>query len=129
MKNIAIIGAVLGLAMSATTAMAGGLPDGLDKFEATGETKSCVNIRNIQSTRVLDDQHILFRMHGSKYFLNKLDHRCSRLGFERSFSYKISGSRLCNVDLIRVLDRHGLGVSCSLGSFEELEKKKADQEN
>ncbi|WP_138379671.1 hypothetical protein [Luteithermobacter gelatinilyticus] len=98
----------------------------LDKFTRTGKYENCVTLTQIDSTKVLDDQHILFEMKGRKYYLNKLPHKCSRLGFEKSFTYRLSINRLCNVDIITVIDTTSgiVGPSCGLGKFELLEMKK-----
>lgn len=101
------------------------LAKALEKYTKTGKVERCVNLRRIRSTKVVDDQHIIFKMSGKKAYLNTLTHKCPRLGFEKSFSYKTSISQLCNVDIITVLDTSmGMsGPSCGLGKFEELVKK------
>jgi hypothetical protein len=84
-------------------------------------TKSCVQLRDIDRTDVLDDQTIIFKMRGNRYFKNKLPYKCGGLRFERSFSYRTSLSQLCSVDTITVL-RTGSpiqeGPTCGLGKFE-----------
>ncbi len=98
-------------------------PEELAKYERTGKVRHCVGISFIDHTQVLDDQHILFHMKGKKVFLNKLPRRCPRLGFEKSFAYKVSINQLCNVDIITVFDNSGIpGPSCGLGDFEEVKK-------
>ena len=74
----------------------------------------------IKRTTALDDYNILFTMSGKKVYLNRLSHRCSRLGFLDSFSYKLVGTRLCRGEIITVLDNGDAGSSCSLGTFELL---------
>lgn len=92
----------------------------LAKYDLVGETQLCVNTTRIRRTEVLDDYAILFHMRGGRIYVNKLSHRCFGLGFEKSFTYTLSTSLLCNVDYIIVLRSFGLGASCGLGSFEEL---------
>lgn len=98
----------------------------LADYKPTGKVENCLHLRSIRNSRVLDDQTILFRASGKKYYVNKLPHKCARLGFEKSFLYKTSLNQLCNVDIITVLDTtSGInGPSCGLGKFEELEKIK-----
>lgn len=93
-----------------------------------GEPQSCVHIRQIRSTNVIDDSTIDFKMIGGKIFRNTLPLSCPRLGFEESFTYRLSTSQLCNVDIIRVLEQRGSGieetVACGLGKFQQIEKIK-----
>ncbi|WP_417318489.1 hypothetical protein [Emcibacter sp.] len=104
-------------------------PEELAKYERTGEIKRCVSVSFIDHTQVLDDWHIIFHMKGKKIYLNKLPRRCHRLGFERSFAYKVSVNQLCNVDMITVFDNSGIpGPRCGLGDFEELKKKETGED-
>jgi hypothetical protein len=85
-----------------------------------GEPQSCVQISRIQSTRVIDDQTIDFRMRGGPVMRNTLPNRCPGLGSERAFSYRTSIAQLCNVDIITVVVQGGgpqIGASCGLGMF------------
>lgn len=90
--------------------------------EATpiGDAINCVNLRNIQSTRVHGDSTIDFHMGGGKVYRNTLPNSCPSLGFEERFLYKTSLSQLCSVDIITVLQSPGLsqGASCGLGKFQ-----------
>ena len=104
-----------------------------DKRPATevrivGEAKSCVPIRSIRSTTVVDDSTIDFKMAGGKILRNSLPYSCSGLKFQDSFSYRTSLSQLCNVDIIRVLQNYGGGLqegaACGLGKFQEVEMVK-----
>jgi hypothetical protein len=83
--------------------------------------QSCVHLRDIDQTQVLDDKTIIFKLRGNKYFKNTLPYKCSGLNFEKSFSYRTSLSQLCSVDTITVL-RTGNpiqeGPTCGLGKFE-----------
>ena len=98
-------------------------PPELSRFEPVGEEQLCIRTSRIRQTQVLDDYTILFRMRGGKYFVNRLPHRCYNLGFEGSFSYTLSTSLLCNVDIITVVRTPGFGPSCGLGDFEEYRLK------
>lgn len=100
------------------------------EFEETGKSRQCIGVRQIKSTKVLDDQTIFFRGPGSSGFLNALPRACSNLSREDRFSYRIgSGSALCSGQIITVLDRFGRQWgACSLGEFAELKKiKKKDK--
>jgi hypothetical protein len=99
-----------------------------DKYviKTIGEPKSCVMRSNIRSTKVINDRTIDFKMRNGDIYRNELPNRCSRLGFEEAFSYRTSTNRLCNVDIIRVLDTTGGGLrthgACGLGKFQQITK-------
>ncbi|MDG1995865.1 MAG: hypothetical protein P8J14_05180 [Emcibacteraceae bacterium] len=95
----------------------------MTKYDFAGEFKNCVKPYNIKSTRVLDNNHILFEMRGKRYLLNKLDHECPSLGFTRQFGYTVRGGSLCGNDIINVLDNGDTRGACGLGQFDVLTKK------
>jgi hypothetical protein len=84
---------------------------------------SCINLRDIASSEVIDNKTIIFKMRGKKYYKNELPHSCPRLGFQKSYSLRTSTTQLCSVDVIRVLENYGgglqEGVGCGLGKFVE----------
>jgi len=121
-KKLLIV--ILGLSFFPLSVMAGDgkedkLAKALKKYEKTGKIERCVHLTRIRSTKVIDDYNILFIMKGKKAYLNTMRHRCSRLGFEKAFSYKLSINQLCNVNIITVFDStsHIQGPSCGLGKF------------
>lgn len=99
-----------------------------DNLVAVGEPIDCINPRLIRSTHVRDDQTIDFEMNGNTIYRNTMPYKCSGLGFEERFSYKLSTSQLCSVDIITVLQSFGGGLShgpsCGLGKFQKMEKAK-----
>ena len=101
-------------------------------IEKIGEPINCIQLTRIRSSDVIDNRTIDFKMRGSKIYRNTLPRKCSRLGFEEAFSYRTSLNKLCNVDIIRVLDRTGPGIrettACGLGKFQEIKKVKAKKE-
>ncbi len=101
------------------------LAKALEKYEKTGKVNHCVQLTRVSSTRVIDDYNILFKMKGRKAYLNSLPRRCSRLGFERAFSYVVHTNQLCSSDIITVFDSTSniQGPSCGLGKFIEYKKK------
>lgn len=122
---------ILMMAFVSTSALAGTaknddkLAKALKNYQKTGKTKLCVSLTRIDTSRVMDDYTILFLMKGKKAYVNRLPNRCSRLGYEKSFSYSLSTNQLCNVDLITVFDSSSniSGPTCGLGKFEEYVKK------
>ena len=100
----------------------------MSKYKQTNVFEKCVRTRFIKQTKVLDDNHIIFEMGNRKVFLNTLDHKCSRLGFERSITYSVRGGRLCSTDVVSVLDTTlGAGPACFLGKFQVLERLPKDK--
>lgn len=95
------------------------------KYEKTGEFENCVSVSRIRSTKVLDDNHIIFEMRGNKAYLNTLDRRCNSLGFRRQIAYNVRNNRICNVDFFNVIDNFGSIATCGFGKFEALEEKEA----
>jgi len=83
----------------------------------------CVILSDIRQTVVIDDQTILFYMRGGKkpVYRNYLAHQCPNLGREGRFAYQTPIGRLCNIDLITVLQQLGPslgpGFTCRLGDF------------
>jgi len=97
------------------------------------EMRSCVTLRSLRRTEVIDDSTVLFRMRGRTTFLNILPRRCGGLAREDRFSYDSRFGRLCAGDMIRVLyiDSFGPshqmreGAGCRLGSFQKISQEEA----
>ncbi len=98
------------------------------RYQPVGKPVSCINLRSIQSTKILDDKTIEFRTSGRKIYHNMMDYQCSGLKSEDRFTYKTSLSQLCNVDIIHVLHDYGgqlqKGAGCGLGKFQQVQKIK-----
>jgi hypothetical protein len=94
--------------------------------QTIGTPLNCVNTNHIRSTKIVDDRTIDFEMTGKKLYRNTLPYSCPSLKFEERFSYKPTGSQLCSVDIIRVLNNYGgrlqEGAGCGLGKFQQIEK-------
>lgn len=92
--------------------------------EKDENARNCINVSRIRSTKVVDDSSILFYMRGKSVYHNILPRQCRGLSREKRFSYHISGSLLCQLDLIRILYDSGIGLeeglSCGLGYFYEV---------
>ncbi|MEQ8801661.1 MAG: hypothetical protein RLP45_06455, partial [Haliea sp.] len=72
----------------------------------------------IDRIEVVDDQTMIFHMHGDKKYINNLPYRCHGLK-NNSFIHETSLNSYCDLDIISVLDV-GLGMrlgSCPLGDF------------
>ncbi|QCI78622.1 hypothetical protein E6W36_15885 [Hankyongella ginsenosidimutans] len=93
--------------------------DYLASLTPDGEPKDCLPITQVESTRVLSDSAILFKMRGGKLYLSKLPYACPRLGFEERFSFKTSTPYYCSIDVITPLDNRLQEFgSCPLGVFQ-----------
>ena len=129
---------VLGLATLAVATTAGAFGPAerrakqLADYTPVGEPVSCIDINRIDSTNVVSNSVIDFKMRGGKVYRNTLPASCSGLVFEDRFSYRTSIGRLCNVDTIRVLHSYGgrleEGVGCGLGKFQPVEKAPKTEE-
>jgi len=94
------------------------------KYQPTGKSKSCVSLRSLRESRILDDQTIFFGGIGKYVYFNRLPRRCARLASEERFAYSTSVGQLCKSDYITVLNSMGTPLnSCGLGKFEQWEKK------
>jgi len=83
--------------------------------------KRCLPISGIASTRVVDNQHIVFQMRNGDAWMNELPRKCPGLSKRDPIMYKTSQSQLCDLDIITVLNSAGggymPGASCGLGRF------------
>jgi hypothetical protein len=117
---------ILALVVPATPALAKEKKP--DTLVAAGEPVDCIMPSRLRSTHVRDDRTIDFEMMGGDIYRNALPYSCPGLGFEEKFSYKLSTSQLCSVDIIHVLQSFGGGLSegasCGLGKFQKMEKVK-----
>jgi hypothetical protein len=104
----------------------------LAAWTPAGDAVSCIETSRIDTTKILANNVIDFKMRGGKVYRNTLPHNCSGLVSEDRFSYRNTAGRLCSVDIIRVLHSYGgqldEGVGCGLGKFQPMEKS-AELEN
>jgi len=103
------------------------MDDSLDLV--SGPPEQCVRLSSIDHTDVVDDQNILFYMHGKDIYRNYLPYPCRGLKNNDTFMYRTSLNQLCNVDIITVLDTMSFGFmprnSCGLGMFYPITKDQA----
>lgn len=115
--HVLVIVSLLGLPMCSACAQGQRAQPEAASTEAETEAERCVSLRSISSTKVLDDQTILFELTGNRTLVNRLPRRCPGLRFEKRFGYQTSLGQLCNTDIITVITDHGRGASCGLGKF------------
>jgi hypothetical protein len=91
----------------------------------------CVDLMRIDRVDIVDDQNLLFYMKDGTIYHNRMTHACPGLRREGTFMYSVPMRRLCNVDLITVLENHGFGfargASCGLGDFKPISEEAASQ--
>ncbi|MGE4430064.1 MAG: hypothetical protein AB7E05_04895 [Sphingobium sp.] len=126
--SLTLAPALAALAFAASlTPSAVGAKEKADNLVAVGEPISCISPIQLRSTRVIDNQTIDFEMSNGTIYRNRLPHNCPGLKSEERFSYKISTSQLCSVDIITVLQSFGPGLSqgasCGLGQFQKMQKQ------
>ena len=93
--------------------------------EAVVSVKQCINASRIWETDVIDNQTIVFHMYGNKSWVNNLPYACPNLYIE-GFSYNLQIDKLCNTDIITVLN---IPAKCGLGTFEPYSEKSEDNES
>ena len=103
----------------------------IGEFEALDrEPVRCIAPSRIDRTEVIDERTVIFHMRGSDTYLNRLSYACPRLVREKRFSYDIRTNRLCNVDVIYVLEWWGRslrrGPGCGLGMFYPITEEEAE---
>ncbi len=85
---------------------------------------------SIRSTRVVDDQTVLFFHGRGRVYVNRLERECVGLARNGKFTYEVHTgarhARLCETDSITVLERTGRGFNCGLGMFEPISQDEAE---
>jgi hypothetical protein len=94
------------------------------------ETRGCINLREIDRTRVPNEDTILFYLRGGDVYRNNLPNRCPNLDFDERFMYRVTGNQLCDTDVITVIDDLGFGflpgATCGLGEFQPITEEEAE---
>ncbi len=94
----------------------------LSQYEKTGETVSCLSLRNVRDTDIVDDYAMLVEASGDVY-LNELSGRCIGLSREGRYIHDSATGQMCRGDIIRVMDSFGRSLGgCGLGAFEKLKE-------
>jgi hypothetical protein len=127
MKRILLMALLVSAALATLTHAQTSYKDrALEKYRRTGTREACIPLGAIRETKVLGDSSVLFHMAGGAAYLNEMPQPCPILDPHRSFIYDTSLSKLCNTDIITVIDP-GSSVpklgTCGLGQFELLEEQ------
>ena len=105
----------------------------LDRFELTGDTRTCVPTRRIRSIKALSDDLLLVRAGTNSYYLNTPTTTCGKATRHSSaLTYRIDGvPSLCAGEIITVVSNRSGAVGtvlggCTLGEFREVQEKAAE---
>jgi len=92
---------------------------------------SCISTSSIKQVDIIDNYNVVFRTGVNNYYLNTLPRVCNGLKLNDSIMYSTSTNRLCNVDVITVMDKAGpdfhTGPSCGLGHFASISKEEINE--
>lgn len=126
MRRKSLVFALSAVATALVAAPAAHAQDGA--LDRTPE--DCISVSRLRSTRVVDDQTVLFYMRGRDAYRNDLHIACPRLAQEDRFAYETRVGRLCSSDTITVLQSFGgrfeRGATCRLGEFHPITHAEAD---
>ena len=103
----------------------------LNKYEQTGESRTCLSITSLSSIDAVSETKFLVRSGVRTHYLNETNGRCSGATRNGTFlTYTTSNSQLCRNEIIRVVDNLSSATigSCSLGEFKELKLKEVEEE-
>ena len=135
MKTPIIITALAAIGMAASAASAqserqarqiAAADERLAEFTVTGETDTCLSLRQVERVRPLDDTRFLIETRGGDSYLSEIRGRCSGAADNFTYlQYRTSGSQLCRGEIVQVLDQSTrmLRGSCSLGEFQRLDPR------
>jgi hypothetical protein len=94
------------------------------------EPLRCLSMASIRTTRVIDDETVLFFHGRGRVYVNRLERACVGLARNGKFTDDVHTgarhARLCETDSITVLERTGRGFNCGLGAFEPISQDEAD---
>jgi len=118
--------AFLCLALLATPALSQETPipaaDGrvdVKTLPATGKTRQCLPLRDVQQTRPVGADVILFRTGANRWYRNDLRSACPGLRDDRILVFRASAGSVCEMDIVDIIDgqsRMQFGF-CGLGAF------------
>lgn len=110
---LAAISAAAGAASPSPEARLEKLLDG----RVAGKPVSCINLRSIQSTEIIDGTAIVYRV-GSRLYVNRPS-GARQLDRDDIMVTRSIGSQLCRIDMVRLVDRTALFPTgfVNLGEF------------
>jgi hypothetical protein len=84
-----------------------------------GKPQSCVPLRSIQSTQIVDETAIIYKLNRKRWLVNFPEGGCPSLRPDRTIVTSTPSTNLCRGDIARIIDppapiEYG---SCGLGNF------------
>lgn len=119
--------AVAGFGAAAFAADAPAAPmDPPKGYKRTGQFENCLKSTDIQSSRILNRNQILFETRGKGTFLNEPEQgHCPGLSTSLTLVYEGNPGELCTTTIVHLAD-FGAGLSqrgtCGISRFEKLER-------
>ncbi len=102
-----------------------------DDEQYPDQPRRCIELIKIRELKVLSDQVIAFRTGVRQYHVNTLPHPCPGLDDHSPIMYRTSLDRLCDIDVITLLEDTGFGftpgASCGLGQFVPMTENEVKQ--
>lgn len=103
---------------------------GAAENDQSSDEARCLNLRQIDHTRIVDDHTVLFYMKDKTVWLNRLPYSCPGLREGDPFMYRVFMDQLCQSDNITVLQRVGSGfiegATCRLNPYSPITQSAAD---
>lgn len=94
------------------------------EHEIADEPLKCLSMASVRSTKIIDDNTVLFFHGRGRVYMNRLERACVGLARNGKFTFQVQTgarhARLCATDSITVLERTGRGFNCGLGMFKEV---------
>ncbi len=129
MLRIAACAALIAAALSPAAGAAEPEPDApeLAAWTRTGETETCIRVRDIRDVDVLNRHQVLFNMRGGRAFLSE-PKGCAGLRKDSALAYEVTVGQLCTSTIVRIIEPGSaipVRSACGLGAFQRLAKKPA----
>ncbi len=93
---------------------------------ATGKPRQCLPLRDIQQSKPVGEDVIMFRTGANRWYRNELRAPCANLRDDRVLVFRTPSSSVCELDTVDLVDPHSrmnFGF-CALGGFTPVEVPK-----
>ena len=81
--------------MAAVSVFVGGCATAPAQRDSSSPDRPCIDRRDINTIRALDDQHVLVKVSADRFFMLTVDRTCAGLGLARSIAIVEATSRVC----------------------------------
>lgn len=103
------------MATAMLLALASGCAAPPAKPATSDDSRDCLLLTQLHSTRAISDSEILFRLYGGDQWVNRVEPGCTGLRFDRGFTYDTRLHKLCRGQIIH--GRNPARTPCTLGVF------------